>query len=188
MLSILMTTLSRADAQETNLERLERVYEALFDSVWVFQPQAELMIKSSGTAQPINWLIEKAAISSAQKHGTVTLRDSTAQNIAVARLEYCSLTVLIRYDKADKTNYRRQVTVQLYLKFVSSEGVILFAEKLTKTSEDLVNRKRITDIESENLPFTHGKLPHSARKWAEPVAASALTALIIYLFYFYRSH
>ena len=183
-----MTTLGSVAAQETNLERLERVYEALFDSVWVFQPQTELMIKSSGTEQPINWLVEKAVVTSAQKHGSVTLRDSTAQKSAVARLEYQPLAGSIRYDKADKLNYRRQVAVQIYLKLVNAEGVILFADKLSKTSIDLVSRKSIADIESENLPFTRGKLPYSARQWAEPVAASALTAFIVYLFYFYRSH
>jgi hypothetical protein len=178
--------------EASNLEKLETLYHSLLDSLLSRYPVSDtsVVIRSIGAVQPVNWLIDKEINSALRKHGVLNVFDSTAvESSKSARIEYQSLTCDISYTKIDKNNLRREVAIQLYLKYVACNSSVLFVDSFKRTEADTVRRKNIDQLENSNLPFTQGKRSESmVSRLAEPAAASLLTGMIILLFYFYRSH
>jgi hypothetical protein len=175
-----------------NLAQLEILYQSLLDSLLSDHQVADTsaVIRSLGTAQSINWLIDKEINQALRKQGVKNIFDSTAVQLSQnAIIEYQSLGSSIFYKSLDKLNARRDVTIQLYLKYIAFNGGVLFADTFKSTQSDTVKRKKIEQLENVHLPFTQGKNQASlVSRLAEPLAASLLTGMIILLFYFYRSH
>ena len=178
--------------EASNLEKLETLYQSLLDSLLSRYPVSDTsaVIRTIGAVQPVNWLIDKEINSALRKHGALNVLDSTVvESSKRAQIEYQSLACDISYTKMDKNNLRREVAIQLYLKYVASNSSVLFVDSFKRTEADTVRRKKIDQLENINLPFTQGKRSESlVSRLAEPVAASLLTGMIILLFYFYRSH
>jgi hypothetical protein len=175
-----------------NLEQLEKVHWSLLDSLLSCHPALDtsVVMRPVGASQPVNLLIEQEINKALRKHGVLNVLDSAAaQTTAGARMEYQSLVCDILYKKIDKLFSQRNVCVQLYLKYVASNGSVLFDDFYRRAETDTVRRKEIDHLENINLPFTHGERSASlVSRLAEPLAASLLTGMIILLFYFYRSH
>ncbi|MBN1541876.1 hypothetical protein JW992_06990 [candidate division KSB1 bacterium] len=85
---------------------------------------------------------------------------------------------------------QRSVGLSLQFSVFDDDKQLLWAESIRDSLVDELEVGRIARIEDPTIPATVGIKPDSShkQKWIEPLLVSAVSAVVIYLFYTYRSH
>ena len=117
------------------------------------------------------------------------LADSSLQATAAPRLAYAIEHVGVAYARARRKQLHRTVTLTLRYSFTTPQGRLLDEARCSETFTDTIRRAARTDLESDTFPETQGTLPRAGwmRRYLEPAALAAATAITVFLFFNLRS-
>ncbi len=172
-----------------NLDVLAQLCREIMEQLPSAAEEEAVLINRQGTPRPVDWLIEKEAAATLQQRGlSVYLSAPVSESRPMARLEYLPIKSDIEYRRIGKKKFVRSVSLSLHLRYLAADGRLLFDAVENRAAEDTL-AFRPQRLEDASLDFTRGENRRSAAaRTIEVAAATALTAAIVLLFYFYRSH
>jgi hypothetical protein len=193
-----------AEAQQlSNLDFLANLTDSLLEEISKEAfPESlrEVRIRSLNTNEDIRWFIEnqifnvlkKARVSSIYLKQQQDETDSTKYTVYECKV----LTLGIEYmnkmpgGNLSPGNIRRKGSVGLSLRiFNHPSGEILWSGIVKGSRSDWIPGKKIREVENRSLPFTMGVFLNGEGKSGllEPIVITAVTGIIIFLFYSLRS-
>ena len=177
---------ARAQPTPTNLE----AYQTLALRCLAHVPDtAHVVLLDAPTLMPYLRTALTDAWRSADR--AIFLADSSFQAAgpAAPRLAYAIEQVGVGYERARRKRLNRTVTLALRYTFTTPEGRLLDEARCHETFTDTIRRADRAALESEAFPETQGTLPRAGwmRRYLEPAALAAATAITVYLFFNLRS-
>ena len=177
---------ARAQPTPTNLEAYQtlalRCLAAVPDTATVVALDAPALMPYLRTALTDAWRNDGR---------TLFLADSSLQPAgpAVPRLAYAIENVGVEYARARRKQLNRAVSLTLRYTFTTAQGRLLDEARCSETFTDTIRRAERAALESEAFPETQGTLPRAGwmRRYLEPAALAAATAITVYLFFNLRS-
>jgi hypothetical protein len=158
--------------------------EKVFDSIGI--SDSSCTIKQPEIAFDYNWLIEKQIVEYLQsKVEQVYVMTSSEKTMT---LSYKPVSQHIEYQKIKKKTFERHIDSQIYFRLVDANNVVLKDSIFTKAFVDTVTAGDLDRVENSAYSFTNGTRKQTLLGLVyEPLIVTAVTGLIIYLFYSYRS-
>lgn len=98
--------------------------------------------------------------------------------------------VSVEYVRADRHQVKRLIEVRLHAYVRNPDGTVLRDEACARTSETLVERATVPDLENPTDPRTRAALPPAGgflRRVVQPAVIGAATAAGVFLFFSLRS-
>jgi len=183
----------------TNLNIFKNLYykgfSKAFQKITVFD-SLTLYFNHLTKNKNIDWLIEEQFIKSANNAGffnLIQIDDSTfLKNEKSYMTEFHSVLNKVNYYPMSilpENKHNRKVTIEFYLKILSSGNQVLLSNDIKETYSDTIFVNKIKYIENTNFPFTIGNRSKSlVSKLFEPLLVSLITSTVIYIFYSFRSN
>jgi len=183
----------------TNLNIFKNLYykgfSKAFQKITVFD-SLTLYFNHLTKNKNIDWLIEEQFIKSANNAGffnLIQIDDSTfLKNEKSYITEFHSVLNKVNYYPMSilpENKHNRKVTIEFYLKILSSGNQVLLSNDIKETYSDTIFVNKIKYIENTNFPFTIGNRSKSlVSKLLEPLLVSLITGTVIYIFYSFRSN
>ncbi len=175
---------ARAQPTPTNLEAYQtlalRCLAAVPDTASVVVLDAPALMPYLRTALTDAWRSDGR---------TLFLADSAAVGPAAPRLAYAIEHVGVAYERARRKRLNRTVSLALRYTLTTAQGRLLDEARCSETFTDTIRRADHAALESEAFPETRGTLPRAGwmRRYLEPAALAAATAITVYLFFNLRS-
>lgn len=171
-------------AQETNISLYQKLalqcLSSLPDSIESFELDASREMPYLRPALVAGW----------QEEGrNVYLADSLAQNRDLPILRYRVDDASVAYEPEGRGRLRRTVALTLQYTLVAADGRLATEQRCTESTNDLISRRDIDEIEAGAYPETQSAIPDAGwiRRYLEPAVLTVATAVGVYLFFSIRS-
>lgn len=161
----------------------------------------ELSLRRMPPVHEAEWLLEQELVRAAQLRGLrlylppdscIGHRVNPGENTST--LAFAVLAAGVRYGgvtggllKAKRVT--RTAFLEVHFRMVTQEGRVLWSRDLERRAEDSVPLRLLRQLEQQGMSFTQGQVPpqRGVRRVVEPALVVAVTGLVTYLFYAYRS-
>ena len=133
--------------------------------------------------------LESALISRWTQQGVDVFRTDSLLSHPLPSLKYDVESARVSYEAVKRRQLERTVSLALQFSWTSRTGQILRSERCAQSSNDLILRRDVARVESPAYPETTASLPAGSwtRRYLEPIALGAATALTVFLFFNLRT-
>ena len=174
---------------KTNLEIIEQAYASIwqeFCASVALGDSSHVNVTSEGQ-HDYNWVIEKQLYQCLGEHHVENIYLNN-QIESAFHVVYNPVLQKISYGKIDKKRLERQIDIHLFARILDPQDKILIAETIARTTIDTILTKHVKNVEYAGLPFTVGEQKKTwlARLY-EPMIVTAITGMVIFIFYSFRS-
>ena len=181
-------------SRKNNLDVLQECYGRLIRTILPDSQVngAQPVLIKSQTDGSVNWLIEAQLFQWAKTNGFLSVYRFDAAGPRAAgphySLEYRPLGGAVRYEKATDSHVARTIQASLYILFTDPEKRIVASQSSSLSLQDTVLVKDLKTIEDVQYDFTRGDRSRSLFSIVlEPLLLTAVTGLVVYFFYSFRS-
>ncbi len=120
---------------------------------------------------------------------SVYLADSSFAAQRIPTLSFGVEEAAVEYARASRKTLGRTITLAVSHTFAAPSGLLLDDGRCRKSYEDLIPKRGRASLEAEAFSETQGRLPRAGwvRRYVEPAALAAVSAVTVFLFFNLRS-
>ncbi len=186
------------ERSESNLQVIEQLAAELVHTALKDLHNTDstaLILSSPALAKDGSWLIEKQVMLWARDNGFAKIfqADSVANpRVQGLKIEYLPIESKVRYRAGDSLSadtITRSATVKFYMKAMTPDHRIVFAEEFSKNKIDTIRTSEVEQVENALFPFacTDKKKRGFFSAIVEPLIITIASGGVIYVFYSFRS-